>query len=84
MSASRSIRLEGIESVVIVRPADARTPTRPATCASGWTGTAWSASIFVDNIWDERAELFFNNRWGVQRLSVNPPRTYGLQLRFKF
>jgi hypothetical protein len=40
--------------------------------------------LFVDNVWDERAELFFNHRWGAQRLSINPPRTYGLQLRFEF
>ena len=45
----------------------------------GLDGDGWSASFFVDNVWDERAELFFSNRWAVQRLSVNPPRTYGLQ-----
>ena len=50
----------------------------------GLDGDAWSASFFVDNVWDERAEIFFSNRWAVQRVSVNPPRTYGLQARFKF
>jgi len=50
----------------------------------GLDGDVWSASFFVDNVWDERADLFFSNRWAEQRLSVNPPRTYGLQLRFEF
>jgi len=76
--------LEGIESVVNLTPVDTQDAYETSDLRLGLDGDRWSASLFVDNIWDERAELFFNNRWGVQRLSINPPRTYGLQLRFQF
>jgi hypothetical protein len=38
----------------------------------------------VDNVWDERANLFLSNRWAVQRQSINRPRTFGLQFRYHF
>ena len=30
----------------------------------GLEGENWSGSLFVDNVWDERAKLFLSNRWG--------------------
>jgi outer membrane receptor protein involved in Fe transport len=50
----------------------------------GLEGENWSGSIFIDNVWDERAELFISNRWALQRLSTNRPRTYGVQFRYEF
>jgi iron complex outermembrane recepter protein len=76
--------LEGIESVVSGNPPVVQDAYETGDLRLGLDGDTWSASVFVDNVWDERADLFFSNRWAVQRLSVNPPRTYGLQLRFEF
>jgi outer membrane receptor protein involved in Fe transport len=60
----------------------------------GLESESWSASLYVNNVWNEYAELFFSNRWGNsepiggwhggQRVSVLAPRTIGLQLRFNF
>jgi len=76
--------LEGIESVVSGNDPVVQDSYTTGDLRIGLDGDAWSASFFVDNVWDERAELFVSNRWAVQRVSVNPPRTYGLQARFKF
>ncbi len=76
--------LEGIESVVSGNPPVVQDAYETGDLRIGLDADAWSASFFVDNVWDERAELFFSNRWAVQRVSVNPPRTYGLQVRFNF
>ncbi len=61
-----------------------RTPTKQAISASAWRASVGAASLFVDNIWDERAVTFRSNRWAVQRLSIIRPRTYGLQFRYDF
>ena len=76
--------LEGIESVVSGNPPVVQDAYTTGDLRIGLDGDAWGASFFVDNVWDERAELFVSNRWAVQRVSVNPPRTYGLQFRFNF
>jgi outer membrane receptor protein involved in Fe transport len=76
--------LEGIESVINLTPVDTQDAYETGDLRLGLDGDRWSASLFVDNVWDERAEIFFSNRWGVQRLAINRPRTYGLQLRFNF
>jgi iron complex outermembrane receptor protein len=76
--------LEGIESVVSGNDPVVQDAYTTGDLRLGLDGDAWSASFFVDNVWDERADIFVSNRWAVQRVSVNPPRTYGLQLRFQF
>ena len=51
----------------------------------GLEGEKWTASLFVDNVWDERAEPVPEQ--SLERcsgMSVNRPRTYGLQFRYKF
>ena len=75
--------LEGIESVVSGNDPVVQDAYTTGDLRIGLDGDAWSASFFVDNVWDERADLFFSNRWAVQRLSVNPPRTYGLQAQVR-
>jgi iron complex outermembrane receptor protein len=50
----------------------------------GLDAEGWSAQLFVDNLLDERAEQFFNNRWGTRRLSINAPRSVGLSFRKNF
>jgi outer membrane receptor protein involved in Fe transport len=50
----------------------------------GLDADTWNATFFIDNVWDERAEQFISNRWAVQRLSINSPRTFGLTFRKRF
>ena len=50
----------------------------------GLDGESWRASVYVDNVTDQYAELFYNNRWAQQRLSVNQPRTFGINFRKNF
>jgi outer membrane receptor protein involved in Fe transport len=76
--------LEGIESVVSNLPPRVQDAYQTGDVRFGLEGENWSGSIFVDNVWDQRAELFFSNRWAVPRLSVNRPRTVGVQFRYEF
>jgi hypothetical protein len=50
----------------------------------GLEGESWSAVVYVDNIFDEYQEQFYNNRWAQQRLSVGQPRTFGIGFRKSF
>jgi outer membrane receptor protein involved in Fe transport len=76
--------LEGIESVVSAGGVQVQDAYQTGDLRFGLEAESWSASLFVDNFWDERAELFLSNRWQVQRQSINRPRTIGLQLRYDF
>jgi iron complex outermembrane receptor protein len=86
--------LEGIESVVSGNPPEVQEDYQTGDLRVGLESERWSASVFVDNVWNEYAELYINNRWGNataignwaggQRVSVLRPRTIGLQLRFDF
>jgi len=76
--------LEGIESVVSSRPVEQQAVYQNADLRFGLEAEKWSGSIFIDNVWNERADLFINNRWGKQRRSVNRPRTIGVQFRYEF
>jgi outer membrane receptor protein involved in Fe transport len=76
--------LAGVESVVSAHPVDTQASYQLGNLRFGLDGDHWSGSIFIDNLWDERADLFRSNRWGVQRQSVNPPRTLGIQVRYSF
>jgi outer membrane receptor protein involved in Fe transport len=44
----------------------------------------WTAAVFVNNLWDERGQDFFSNRWATQRLTLNQPRTFGITFRKYF
>jgi outer membrane receptor protein involved in Fe transport len=44
----------------------------------------WSAALFVNNVTNEYARQFYNDRWIQTRLSVNQPRTYGFSFRKNF
>lgn len=50
----------------------------------GLEGEMWNAQFFIENLWDERAEVFFNNRYIFQRQSINQPRTFGVSVRRRF
>lgn len=44
----------------------------------------WAAKLYIDNITDERADLFINNQDDIVRVSTNRPRTIGLTLSYSF
>jgi iron complex outermembrane recepter protein len=87
--------LEGIQSVVGVEGVNTLDAYDTGDFRIGLEGERWSGSLFVDNIWDERATVFLSERWGAlelsptspvssQRLTITRPRTIGLQFRYDF
>lgn len=40
----------------------------------------WAAELFIENLTDERAELFINEQDDIRRITTNRPRTVGLRL----
>ena len=76
--------LEGIESVVSGNPVQRQEAYQIGNLRFGLESERWTGSIFVNNLWDERAQLFFNNRWKEPRQAVNRPRTVGIQLHYNF
>jgi len=51
----------------------------------GIANEAWEATLFVNNLWDERADIrretdFFDNFWGRERTDTNTPRKFGFRL----
>lgn len=44
----------------------------------------WSVKLYVDNLTDERAELFINNQDDILRVSTNRPRTMGLSFSYSY
>ncbi len=76
--------LEGFESVVGQAGANIQAAYDTADIRFGLESERWGASLFVENIADERAVTFRSNRWAQPRLSIIRPRTYGLQFRYDF
>ncbi len=76
--------LDGIQSVINAAEVGTQDSYSTGDLRFGLEGEQWSASLFVDNVWDERAELFLSPRWAVQRQTVNRPRTIGLQFRYNY
>lgn len=44
----------------------------------------WTAELFVDNLTDERAELFINEQDDIPRITTNRPRTLGLRVSYDY
>jgi outer membrane receptor protein involved in Fe transport len=88
--------LEGIESVVSGAAPQTQDAYQTGDLRFGLEAERWSASFFVNNIWNEYATLFIDNRWGSlppagfgnwqggQRVSVLQPLTFGLTIRLNF
>ncbi len=76
--------LSGIESVVSGTPVERQDAYDLGNLRLGLEGEKWSGSLFWNNIWDERADLFLNNRWKAQRMSVNRPSSIGVTVQFRF
>ena len=44
----------------------------------------WSATFFIDNLFDDISSGLFNDRWIQVRSSINRPRTFGINFRKNF
>ena len=61
--------------------------TRSAICAGASARIAGKPSLFVNNLWDERAFLSVDRERGRSArvgYLTNPPRTYGVNFRMNF
>ena len=50
----------------------------------GLDAAGWSAALFVDNLFDEYATVFYSERYTQARATVLPPRTFGINFRKNF
>ena len=76
--------LDGIQSVINAAEVGTQDSYSTGDLRFGLEREQWSATLFVDNIWDERAELFLSPRWAAPRQTINRPRTIGLRFRYEF
>jgi len=76
--------LAGFESITFGIRSNVLDAYDEANLQIGLESDRWTATFSVENIWDERAEQFINNRWGSPRISINQPRTIGLTFRYGF
>jgi outer membrane receptor protein involved in Fe transport len=74
----------GIESSSFVYPVRKQPSYQLVKLRAGLEAERWSAAFYVDNVFDEYAEQFYNNRFAQQRLTINRPRTYGINFRTYF
>ena len=76
--------LAGLESSNFIVPVRNHDAWSTVDLQYGIESDSWSVSLFVDNVTDENAQLFFNNRWAQQRLvgesTSNLRRALPLQL----
>jgi outer membrane receptor protein involved in Fe transport len=76
--------LEGIQSIIFINPVRTIEPYNITDIRFGIDAEDWSAAVFVDNVFDERAPQFYNDRWAQTRLSINRPLSYGITFRKHF
>jgi outer membrane receptor protein involved in Fe transport len=76
--------LSGIQSVEFDQPVRTQDAYTLINLRFGLEANTWSASLFVNNATDEYAKQFYNDRWAQTRLSVNRPRTIGINYRRNF
>ena len=55
-----------------------------ADAAFGVSRNHWSAELYVENLNDERAQLFINNQDDITRITSNRPRTVGLRATYHY
>ena len=80
----KSINSLGIESSSFSFPVREQPDWQTLDLSVGLDSETWSASFYIDNVFNEYAQQFFNNRWAQQRLSINQPRTFGIDFRKYF
>ncbi len=79
-----SVNSIGVESSLFVNPVKVQPDWQTVALRVGLQGERWSAVAYVDNVFDEYQQMFYNNRWAQQRLSVGQPRSYGVGFRINF
>ena len=77
-------KLEGLEVTANQNPPRLQGAYDISNLKFGLEAESWSATLFIDNVANEQADLFFNNRYGKERLSTNRPRTVGVTFRKHF
>ncbi len=55
-----------------------------ADAAFGVHRGRWNTELFVENLTDERAELFINEQDDIRRITTNRPRTVGVRFSFDY
>ncbi|EWH08619.1 TonB-dependent receptor [Catenovulum agarivorans DS-2] len=45
---------------------------------------SWQAQLYINNLTDERAELFINDQDDIRRVTVNRPLTLGVKVKYRF
>ncbi len=76
--------LAGIQGVIAINPVRVQEAYSITNLRFGLDGGGWSAALFIDNVFDEYAKQYYNDRWAQTRLSVNRPRTIGINYRRRF
>ena len=76
--------LSGIQSVEFDQPVRVQDAYTLTNLRFGLDGEKWSAQLYVNNLFNEYAEEFYNDRWAQTRLSVNRPRRIGVSFRYNF
>ena len=64
--------------------ADRQKPYQLGNLRLGVETGKWELAFFANNIWDERAVLYFNRIVGDVRINTTRPRTLGVALKGKF
>ncbi|MEO1042760.1 MAG: TonB-dependent receptor [Pseudomonadota bacterium] len=55
-----------------------------ADFSAGFRRDQWLAEFTIENLTDERAELFINDQDDITRITTNRPRTFGLRVRYDY
>lgn len=76
--------IAGIQSLVVANPVRTMDSYSVTDLRFGIEAEAWSAALYVNNVFDERAQEYFNDRWAQTRLSINQPLTVGVTYRRYF
>jgi len=76
--------LAGIQAITFTNPVRTMDSYGIVDLAFSLEAPKWSARFFIDNVTDERAQQFYNDRWAQSRLSINRPMTFGVQYRRLF
>lgn len=71
-------------SSLIVQERERQDSWATADLSAGVAKDIWSVSVFVENVTDERAELWINTQDNIRRISTNRPRTIGMRVRVGF
>ncbi len=76
--------LSGIQSIEFNNPVRTQDAYTLTNLRLGLEAQDWAATLYVNNLTDEYAKLFYNDRWAQTRLTVNQPRTIGVNFRRYF